>query len=242
MKYAAIKSCDIANGPGVRVSLFVSGCRHHCKDCFNPETWDFAYGQPFDEAVMEHILALMAPDYIRGITYLGGEPFEPENQRELLPFIKNVKVLYPNKTIWCYTGNNLEHEIWQPGPGRCSTPICGNLFRMSRMAVVACSRFSVERCSTDSAEKSYSSAPLQEMAGSDRRMFPSAARMDSGGRPVATVKSPPMPVYSWMTARLQAGMPSLAVSSVLSISQITRVSLRGGFMRDVPFLTVSETL
>ena len=77
MKYAAIKSCDIANGPGVRVSLFVSGCRHHCKDCFNPETWDFAYGQPFDEAVMEHILALMAPDYIRGITYLGGEPFEP---------------------------------------------------------------------------------------------------------------------------------------------------------------------
>lgn len=110
------------------------------------------------------------------------------------------------------------------------------------MAVVACSRFSVERCSTDSAEKSYSSAPLQEMAGSDRRMFPSAARMDSGGRPVATVKSPPMPVYSWMTARLQAGMPSLAVSSVLSISQITRVSLRGGFMRDVPFLTVSETL
>ena len=84
MKYAAIKSCDIANGPGVRVSLFVSGCRHHCKDCFNPETWDFAYGQPFDEAVMEHILALMAPDYIRGITYLGGEPFEPENQPGLL--------------------------------------------------------------------------------------------------------------------------------------------------------------
>lgn len=81
MKYAAIKSCDIANGPGVRVSLFVSGCRHHCKDCFNPETWDFAYGQPFDEAVMEHILALMAPDYIRGITYLGGEPFEPETSR-----------------------------------------------------------------------------------------------------------------------------------------------------------------
>lgn len=119
MNYAAIKNCDIANGPGVRVSLFVSGCRHHCKDCFNPETWDFACGEPFDEAVMDKLLALLAPGYIRGITYLGGEPFEPENQRELLPFIKNVKVLYPNKTIWCYTGNNLEHEIWQPGPGRC---------------------------------------------------------------------------------------------------------------------------
>ena len=91
MKYAAIKSCDIANGPGVRVSLFVSGCRHHCKDCFNPETWDFAYGQPFDEAVMEHILALMAPDYIRGITYLGGEPFEPENQPGLLALSRKIR-------------------------------------------------------------------------------------------------------------------------------------------------------
>ena len=95
MKYAAIKSCDIANGPGVRVSLFVSGCRHHCKDCFNPETWDFAYGQPFDEAVMEHILALMAPDYIRGITYLGGEPFEPENQPGLLALSRKIRAAYP---------------------------------------------------------------------------------------------------------------------------------------------------
>ena len=75
MNYAAIKNCDIANGPGVRVSLFVSGCRHHCKDCFNPETWDFACGEPFDEAVMDKLLALLAPGYIRGITYLGGEPF-----------------------------------------------------------------------------------------------------------------------------------------------------------------------
>lgn len=119
MKYAAIKSCDIANGPGVRVSLFVSGCRHHCKDCFNPETWDFAYGQPFDEAVMEHILALMAPDYIRGITYLGGEPFEPENQRALVPFLHEVRVLYPHKTIWCYTGNVYETELLQPSHARC---------------------------------------------------------------------------------------------------------------------------
>ena len=92
------------------------------------------------------------------------------------------------------------------------------------MAVVACSRFSVERCSTDSAEKSYSSAPLQEMAGSDRRMFPSAARMDSGGRPVATVKSPPMPVYSWMTARLQAGMPSLAGNGEMFVIHANEVT------------------
>ena len=104
MKYAAIKSCDIANGPGVRVSQFVSGCRHHCKDCFNPETWDFAYGQPFDEAVMEHILALMAPDYIRGITYLGGEPFEPENQPGLLALSRKIRAAYPEKSIWSFTG------------------------------------------------------------------------------------------------------------------------------------------
>ena len=103
MKYAAIKSCDIANGPGVRVSLFVSGCRHHCKDCFNPETWDFAYGQPFDEAVMEHILALMAPDYIRGITYLGGEPFEPENQPGLLALSRKIRAAYPQKSIWSFS-------------------------------------------------------------------------------------------------------------------------------------------
>ena len=104
MNYAAIKSCDIANGPGVRVSLFVSGCRHHCKDCFNPETWDFAYGQPFDEAVMEHILALMAPDYIRGITYLGGEPFDPHNQESLLLLSRRIRQELPEKSIWAFTG------------------------------------------------------------------------------------------------------------------------------------------
>lgn len=95
MNYAAIKTCDIANGPGVRVSLFVSGCRHHCKDCFNPETWDFACGEPFDEAVMDKLLALLAPGYIRGITYLGGEPFEPENQPGLLELSRRIKAAYP---------------------------------------------------------------------------------------------------------------------------------------------------
>ena len=104
MNYAAIKTCDIANGPGVRISLFVSGCRHHCKDCFNPETWDFSYGEPFDEAVMDKILAMLAPAYIRGITYLGGEPFEPENQPGLLALSRRIKAAYPEKSIWSFTG------------------------------------------------------------------------------------------------------------------------------------------
>lgn len=113
MNYATIKYCDIANGEGVRTSLFVSGCRRHCPNCFNAVAWDFGYGAPFTKEVRNEILESLAPGYINGLSLLGGEPLEPENQRELLPFIKNVKVLYPNKTIWCYTGNNLEHEIWR---------------------------------------------------------------------------------------------------------------------------------
>ena len=104
MNYASIKSCDIANGPGVRVSLFVSGCTHHCKDCFNAEAWDFNYGEPFDEAVMEHILSLLAPDYIRGITYLGGEPFDPRNQPGLLALTRKIRAAFPEKSIWAFTG------------------------------------------------------------------------------------------------------------------------------------------
>lgn len=104
MNYAEIKNCDIANGEGVRVSLFVSGCRRHCKGCFNAVAWDFSYGKPFDEAVREHILELLKPDYIAGLTLLGGDPFEPENQRALLPFVKQVKQTYPQKNIWCFTG------------------------------------------------------------------------------------------------------------------------------------------
>ena len=119
MYYGNLKKCDIANGIGVRVTLFVSGCTNHCPDCFQPQTWDFHYGKPFTDDTRAEIFAELDKPYVNGLTVLGGEPFEPENQRELLPFIKNVKVLYPNKTIWCYTGNNLEHEIWQPGPGRC---------------------------------------------------------------------------------------------------------------------------
>ncbi len=104
MNYAEIKKTDIANGEGVRVSLFVSGCRRHCKNCFNKVTWDFDYGKPFTEAVEEEILQALSPDYIAGLTLLGGDPMEPENQRALLPFVKRVRERLPQKTIWCYTG------------------------------------------------------------------------------------------------------------------------------------------
>ena len=118
MNYATIKYCDIANGEGVRTSLFVSGCRRHCPNCFNAVAWDFGYGAPFTKEVRNEILGKYWPPVnINGLSLLGGEPFEPENQRSCCPLLK-CKVLYPNKTIWCYTGNNLEHEIWQPGPGR----------------------------------------------------------------------------------------------------------------------------
>lgn len=95
MNYANIKNCDIANGPGVRVSLFVSGCRHHCKGCFNAETWDFKFGQPYTDATEAEILELLKPDYIQGFTLLGGEPFEPENQVELVHLLKKIREPYP---------------------------------------------------------------------------------------------------------------------------------------------------
>ena len=104
MNYATIKWCDIANGEGVRISLFVSGCTHRCKNCFNEVAWDFSYGNPFDEDAQEKILKALEADYIAGISLLGGEPMEPQNQEALLPFVKKVKELHPNKTVWCYTG------------------------------------------------------------------------------------------------------------------------------------------
>lgn len=108
MNYATIKYYDIANGPGVRTSLFVSGCTHRCKGCFNAEAWDFAFGQPFDKAVRNEIFASCQPDYIAGLSLLGGEPMEPENQRALVTFARNFKALYPGKTIWCYSGYTFE--------------------------------------------------------------------------------------------------------------------------------------
>lgn len=110
MNYANIKYYDIANGPGVRTSVFVSGCRHHCPGCFNAVAWDFAYGQPFDKTVRNEVFASCQPDYIAGLSLLGGEPFEPENQRELLPFVRNFKALYPAKrcgAIPATLGNSL---------------------------------------------------------------------------------------------------------------------------------------
>lgn len=111
MNYADIKYCDVANGPGVRVSLFVSGCTHHCKECFNPETWDFAYGKPFTEQVQGQLMDYLKPDYIKGLTLLGGEPMEHSNQQGLLPFIRRVRAQYPDKTIWCFTGYDFEKDI-----------------------------------------------------------------------------------------------------------------------------------
>ncbi|MGM9618273.1 MAG: anaerobic ribonucleoside-triphosphate reductase activating protein [Oscillospiraceae bacterium] len=119
MYYGEIKNCDIANGVGVRVTLFVSGCRNRCPGCFQPETWDFHYGRPFTEETEEELLRLLAPSYIGGLTLLGGDPFEPENQRELLPFIRRVRAAYPDKTVWAFTGYTWE-QLHTPGAHPCT--------------------------------------------------------------------------------------------------------------------------
>lgn len=111
MNYADIKKFDIANGPGVRVSLFVSGCTHHCKNCFNQETWDFNYGDLFTSGTINTILEYMKPEHIKGLSILGGEPFEHSNQMGLVPLVKSVKERYPEKDIWCYTGYVFDTDI-----------------------------------------------------------------------------------------------------------------------------------
>lgn len=119
MNYSEIKICDIANGSGVRTTLFVSGCRNHCEGCFQPETWSFEYGKPFGEAAQQEILNSLAPDYIHGLTLLGGDPFEEENQKALLPFLRRLKERFPDETdaegerkakknIWAFSGYLLE--------------------------------------------------------------------------------------------------------------------------------------
>ena len=115
MHYGAIKKFDIANGEGIRTTLFVSGCRNRCKGCFQPETWDFSYGQPFTKENEEEIFATMDNPSVRGLTILGGEPMEPENQRELLPFIREFKSRFPDKTVWLYTGNLYEELTGKMG-------------------------------------------------------------------------------------------------------------------------------
>lgn len=119
MNFAAIKWADVANGPGVRVSLFVSGCTHRCPGCFNEEAWDFGYGQPFTEAQEDKILAALVPVHIKGLSLLGGEPFEPDNQRALLPFLRRVKEACPDKEVWCYSGYTLDGELWRGSRARC---------------------------------------------------------------------------------------------------------------------------
>ena len=111
MYYGEIKNCDIANGVGVRVSLFVSGCTNHCEQCFQPETWDFTYGKPFTRQTEETLLSLLAPSYIDGLTLLGGEPFEPENQPGLLELSRRIKAAYPEKSIWSFTGYLFDRDI-----------------------------------------------------------------------------------------------------------------------------------
>lgn len=111
MYYGTIKKTDIANGVGVRVSLFVSGCTHHCKECFNPETWNFQYGNPFTKETENEILKALQSTFVQGLTLLGGEPLEPQNQEALLPFVKLVKEKFPQKNIWCYTGYTLEKDL-----------------------------------------------------------------------------------------------------------------------------------
>lgn len=111
MNYATIKPFDVANGPGVRVSLFVSGCTHHCKNCFNKEAWDFNYGQPFTKDVEDKIIADMKADYIKGFSLLGGEPFEPSNQKVLCDVLERIKREYPNKDVWCYSGYSYDKDL-----------------------------------------------------------------------------------------------------------------------------------
>ena len=111
MNYATIKYYDIANGQGVRTSLFVSGCTHKCKGCFNSEAWDFKYGKPFTKEVEDEIILSLKEDFIDGLSLLGGEPFEIANQKALLPFLKRVKEKYPNKNVWCYTGYLFDKDL-----------------------------------------------------------------------------------------------------------------------------------
>ena len=119
MNYGEIKTFDIANGEGVRVSLFVSGCTHHCKNCFNTETWAFNYGEPFTKDTEDKIINELSPDYIDGLSLLGGEPFEPSNQSALLPFLRRVRQEFPDKTIWCYTGYLFDDELLNESRARC---------------------------------------------------------------------------------------------------------------------------
>lgn len=131
MNYSEIKTTDIANGEGVRTSLFVSGCRHHCKNCFNEVTWDFGNGELFTEETMEKIFESIEPDYVNGISLLGGEPFEPENQKVLVPFLVMLREKYPKKDVWCYTGFTIEQILGKSEPkSRACTDISSEMLSL----------------------------------------------------------------------------------------------------------------
>ncbi len=130
MNYGLIKKCDIANGEGIRASLFVSGCRNRCKGCFQPETWDFNYGKLFDNAAMEEILSAAENPSVRGLTILGGEPLEPENQPEVLRILRAFKEKYPEKTVWLYTGNLYEELVGERGEHRSYLAITAELLSL----------------------------------------------------------------------------------------------------------------
>ena len=119
MYYGEIKKCDIANGEGVRVSLFVSGCTHHCLGCFNQDTWDFGYGKEYTDETEREILDALSPEYINGLSLLGGEPFEPQNQQVLVQLLRKVREQYPQKNIWCYTGYLYDKELLSESRARC---------------------------------------------------------------------------------------------------------------------------
>ncbi len=119
MYYGAVRKTDVANGPGVRVSLFVSGCTHHCKGCFQPETWDFSYGRVYTRETEKEIMDSLNHDYIKGLTLLGGEPFEPSNQKVLVGLLRLVKNVLPEKDVWCYTGYTYETDLLKDSRARC---------------------------------------------------------------------------------------------------------------------------
>ena len=130
MHYGLIKKCDIANGERIRVSLFVSGCRNKCKGCFQPETWDFHYGKEFDDAALNEILAAADNDSVRGLTVLGGEPMEPENQPDVLSILRMFNEKYPEKTVWLYTGSLYEELTEKRDDHRCCLPITAELLSL----------------------------------------------------------------------------------------------------------------
>ena len=167
MNVAEIKTNDIANGEGVRTSLFVSGCRHRCPDCFNEIAWDFAYGRPYTKEIEEGIFASVEPEWIAGISLLGGEPFEPENQPAVLDLLRNFRRKFPQKTVWCYSGFTIE-EIRGEKPSRAHTEISEEILRL--LDVLVDGKF----------EKALKSIMLKFRGSSNQRVIDVKKTLESG--------------------------------------------------------------